>query len=206
MLTISLRFIRVARSGYWLAVCGVFFLVLYLTVQLTGIQILLEIAGYGSVEGISAGAIAFFLIVGTFSQSFAQKHQTALTRISVLLVAMLAFVSWATARSTLVGMLLLAANGAAQFLPGILLSFSDRRPSALSIDAALVVSLLFLCWTAAVKLPLISGVNVGLVALVLNFATVGLITLTSQFGQRLRQSGREQTDRRTDKVYCFLNL
>jgi hypothetical protein len=59
----------------------------------------------------------------------------------------------------------------------------------------LVVSLLFLGWTAAVKLPLISGVNVGLVALGLNFALVGLITLTSQFGQRLRQSGREQADR-----------
>jgi hypothetical protein len=58
-----------------------------------------------------------------------------------------------------------------------------------------MVSLLFLCWTAAVKLPLISGINVGLVALVLNFAVVGLINLTSQFGQRLRQSGREPADR-----------
>jgi solute:Na+ symporter, SSS family len=45
------------------AICGVFFLVLYLTVQLTGIQILLEIAGYGSMEVISTGAVAFFLIV-----------------------------------------------------------------------------------------------------------------------------------------------
>jgi hypothetical protein len=58
-----------------------------------------------------------------------------------------------------------------------------------------MVSLLFLCWTAAVKLPLISGINVGLVALVLNFAMVGLIGLTNQFGQRLRQSGREPADR-----------
>jgi hypothetical protein len=118
-------------------------------------------------------------IVGTFSQSFAEKNQTALTRISVVVVAMFAFVSWAIARSTLVGMLLVAANGAAQFLPGILLSFSNRRPSALSIGIGLV-SLLFLCWTAAVKLPLISGINVGLLALVLNFAVVGLITLASQ--------------------------
>lgn len=45
--------------GLLVAVCRVFFLVLYLT----GIQILLEIAGYGSVKDISAGAIAFFLIV-----------------------------------------------------------------------------------------------------------------------------------------------
>jgi hypothetical protein len=58
-----------------------------------------------------------------------------------------------------------------------------------------MVSLLFLCWTAAVKLPLISGINVGLVALVLNFAVVGLINLTGQFGQRLRQSRPEPADR-----------
>ena len=58
-----------------------------------------------------------------------------------------------------------------------------------------MVSLLFLCWTAAVKLPLISGINVGLVALVLNFAVVGLINLTIQFGQRLRQSRPEPADR-----------
>jgi solute:Na+ symporter, SSS family len=160
------------------------------------------VAGAGCLAGLvpgssmilAAGSLIAKNIVGTFSQSFAQKHQTALTRISVLLVAVFAFVSWATARSTLVSMLLVAANGAAQFLPGILLSFSHRRPSALSIGSGLVVSLLFLCWTAAVKLPPISGINVGLVALVLNFAMVGLITLTRQFGQRLRQSGREPAD------------
>jgi hypothetical protein len=32
---------------------------------------------------------------------------------------------------------------------------------------------------------------VGLAALLLNFAMIGLITLTRQFGQRFRQSGRE---------------
>jgi solute:Na+ symporter, SSS family len=133
----------------------------------------------GSALILAAGSLIAKNIVGTFSQSFAEKNQTALTRISVVVVAMFAFVSWAIARSTLVGMLLVAANGAAQFLPGILLSFCNRRPTALSIGAGLVVSLLFLCWTAAVKLPLISGINVGLLAMVLNFAVVGLITLAS---------------------------
>src|SRR5260221_14342733 len=143
---------------------------------------------------LAAGSLIAKNIVGTFSQSFAQKHQTALTRISVLLVAMFAFVSWATARSTLVSMLLVVASGAAQFLPGILLSFSDRRPSALCIGRGLVVSLLFLCWTAAVKLSLLFGINVGLVALMLNFAMVGLIALTSQFRQHLGPLGQERPD------------
>ena len=49
--------------GLLVAICGVFFLVLYLTVQPTGIQILLEIAGHGSVQVVSTGAVAFFLVV-----------------------------------------------------------------------------------------------------------------------------------------------
>jgi hypothetical protein len=36
---------------------------------------------------------------------------------------------------------------------------------------------------------------VGLAALLLNFAMIGLTTLTRQFGQRFRQSGRELADR-----------
>jgi hypothetical protein len=47
---ISLRCIKAAYSVCWSRSVESFFLVLYLTVQLTGIQILLEIAGYGSVQ------------------------------------------------------------------------------------------------------------------------------------------------------------
>src|SRR5260370_34945567 len=81
----------------------------------------------GSSMVLAAGSLIAKNIVGTFSQSFAQKNQTALTRISVLVVAMFAFVSWATARITLVGILLVAANGASQFFPRILLSFSNAH-------------------------------------------------------------------------------
>ena len=56
----------------------------------------------------------------------------------------------------------------------LLVAFFDRRPSASGIAAGLISSLLFLCWTTAVKLPVIAGVNVGLVAMALTFAVVGL--------------------------------
>jgi SSS family solute:Na+ symporter len=161
-------FMRVVQTNYSAWVVG----------AITGAGCLAALVP-GSAMILAAGSLIAKNIVGTFSQSFAEQNQTALTRISIVVVAMFAFVSWAIARTTLVGMLLIAANGAAQFFPGILLSFSSRRPSALSIGIGLVVSLLFLCWTAAVKLPLISGVNVGLLALVLNFAVVGLIALAS---------------------------
>ncbi|HKB90475.1 MAG TPA: hypothetical protein VKC60_08160 [Opitutaceae bacterium] len=144
----------------------------------------------GSALILAAGSLIAKNIVGIFSQSFVERHQTAVTRVSVIAVALFAFVSWATARSTLVSMLLVATSGAAQFFPGVLLSFFDRRPSASSIAAGLIGSLLFLCWTTAVKLPVIAGVNVGLVAMALNFAVVGLVSLA---GLKFR-SRRKLTD------------
>ncbi len=106
----------------------------------------------------------------------------------VLCAILFAFVSWATARSTLVSMLLVATSGAAQFFPGVLLTFFDRRPSASGIAAGLIGSLLFLCWTTTVRLPVIVGVNVGLVAMALNFAVVGSVSLAGlTFRSRTRR-------------------
>jgi solute:Na+ symporter, SSS family len=130
----------------------------------------------GSALILAAGSLIAKNIIGTFSKSFVEQNQTAVTRVSIIVVAVFAFVSWATARSTLVSMLLVAANRAAQFFPGVLLTFFDRRPSA-SIAVGLIGSLVFLCWTTAVRLPVIAGVNVGLVAIALNFAIVGWVSL-----------------------------
>jgi SSS family solute:Na+ symporter len=141
----------------------------------------------GSALILAAGSLIAKNIVGTFSKTFVERHQTLVTRVSVITVALFAFISWATARSTLVSMLLVATNGAAQFFPGILLAFFDRRPSASSIAAGLMVSLFFLCWATAVKLPVIAGVNVGLVAMALNFAVLGLVSLA-----RLTFSSRQK--------------
>jgi len=141
---------------------------------------------------LAAGSLFARNIVAIFSRSFAEKEGTALIRISVVIVSTLAFVSWATARGTLVSMLLVATNGATQFLPGILLSFRSRRPPALSIGTGLVVSLLFLCWTAAIRLPVVSGINVGLAALLLNFLVVGVVTLAASKRQPAEVADREQ--------------
>src|ERR1700730_10300028 len=49
--------------GVLAAVVGVVFLIPYITLQLTGIQILLRIAGYGSIDATVAAGLAFFLVV-----------------------------------------------------------------------------------------------------------------------------------------------
>jgi solute:Na+ symporter, SSS family len=141
---------------------------------------------------LAAGSLIARNIIGMFSRPFAERQQTVLIRISVVIVSTLAFVSWATARGTLVSMLLVATNGATQFLPGIVLSFHTRRPSAFGIGTGLVVSLLFLCWTSTVKLSVISGINVGLVALALNFLFVGIVTLTASKRHPVEAADHEQ--------------
>src|SRR6202008_4805733 len=49
--------------GALVALVGVVFLVPYITLQLTGIQILLQIAGYGRIDSVLAAGLAFGLIV-----------------------------------------------------------------------------------------------------------------------------------------------
>lgn len=49
--------------GALVALVGVVFLVPYITLQLTGIQILLQIAGYGTIDSVLAAGLAFGLIV-----------------------------------------------------------------------------------------------------------------------------------------------
>jgi hypothetical protein len=49
--------------GFLAAAVGVVFLIPYITLQLTGIQILLRIAGYGSIDTTLAAGLAFALIV-----------------------------------------------------------------------------------------------------------------------------------------------
>ena len=51
------------KAGALVALVGVVFLVPYITLQLTGIQILLQIAGYGTIDSVLAAGLAFGLIV-----------------------------------------------------------------------------------------------------------------------------------------------
>jgi solute:Na+ symporter, SSS family len=55
--------------GFLTALVGVVFLIPYLTLQLTGIQILLQIAGYGTINSAWAAGTAFALVVAFVSIS-----------------------------------------------------------------------------------------------------------------------------------------
>ncbi len=63
--------------------------------------------------------------------------RTMLTRVLVLVVALLALGLWLVAQRTVVELLLLYYNGVTQFAPGVIATFLPRRPSAWAVAAGI---------------------------------------------------------------------
>ena len=102
------------------------------------------------------------------------RAQVWATRGLVLLVAGTAFLFWLVAKTSLVGLLLIAYNGITQLFPGVSLSFLPRRPAAWSVGLGILTGILVLVWGYSYQVPVVHGLNVGLVALAANVATVAL--------------------------------
>jgi Na+/proline symporter len=290
--------------GALVALVGVVFLVPYITLQLTGIQILLQIAGYGRIDSVLAAGLAFGLIVAfvlvsglrgaawaslvkdalvlgavlfagivlpvqffgspkgvidqvlvyfagftallikpglkgsDVDQSFMlivqehfapwvlglvsaagclaalvpaaaqilaaasllsrnlsgfglpaekQKQRTAVTRLWIVLLSILAFGLWIFARTTLVGLLLIAYSGITQIFPGLILSLRKRPPNPWSVAIGILVGLALLIVFAAIGTGTLVGVNFGLVALIAN--TVVLLGTDAVLNQVATRTG-----------------
>ncbi len=102
------------------------------------------------------------------------RAQTAATRAFVLAVAVAAFVFWVFAQTSLVGLLLIAYNGITQLFPGVALSFLRRRPAALSVGMGIAAGLCVLVGGYLGKVPVVGGLNIGLVALGANALAVAI--------------------------------
>ncbi len=111
-------------------------------------------------------------VVGdAFGAATSDAARTLLTRILVLVVALLALGVWLTAQRTVVELLLLYYNGVTQFAPGAVAAFLYRRATALAVGAGIAVGL-------AVAIPLAAlnispwGINAGFLALIANVAVL----------------------------------
>jgi SSS family solute:Na+ symporter len=122
-----------------------------------------------SVQILAAASIVAKNILGdTLGIATTNAAQTRATRILVLLVASFAFLFWALAKTTLVGLLLISYNGITQLFPGVALSFARTRPSAVGIAAGILAGIAALTAFALRGTSVVGGVNVGLAALGLN--------------------------------------
>ncbi len=114
-----------------------------------------------------------------FGLATSDRARTLLTRILVLVIAVLALGVWLTSQRTVVELLLLYYNGITQFMPGVVAAFLWRRANAWSVAAGLFTGL-------AVAVPLAAlninpwGVNPGFIALAANVAVLLIVSLSTR--------------------------
>lgn len=148
-----------------------------------------------SVQILAAASIVSKNVLGdTFGIATTSAEQTHATRILVLVVAVLAFAFWALARTTLVGLLLIAYNGITQLFPGVALSFAPRRPSAVGVAAGICGGIAALTAFALTGTSVVGGVNVGIAALAVNTA-ITLVTGYALPGLKPRASTADSSMR-----------
>jgi solute:Na+ symporter, SSS family len=130
-----------------------------------------------SVQILAAASIVAKNVFADYGFARSEAAQTRLTRILVLVVALLAFGFWALARTTLVGLLLIAYNGITQLFPGVVLGLAARRPPALAVGAGIVCGVLTLIFFTLTGTGQVAGINTGLVALAVNAVVLSLLTI-----------------------------
>lgn len=111
--------------------------------------------------------------------------RTLATRILVVVVALLALLMWLEQQRTIVELLLIFYNGITQFAPGIVAALVWRRVTVWGTTAGLVVGLVLAVVFANLTLPL-GGVNIGLVALAANIATLIVVSLLTRASKAAR--------------------
>jgi SSS family solute:Na+ symporter len=107
------------------------------------------------------------------------------------LLSILAFALWVFARTTLVGLLLIAYSGVTQIFPGLMLSLRKRQPHPWSVGIGILVGLALLIVFAATGTSIVLGVNFGLVALIANTVVLfGTDAVLSQVATRTGNPAR----------------
>jgi SSS family solute:Na+ symporter len=137
-----------------------------------------------AVQLLAAASIVGKNVFADYGVARDDAAQTRTTRILVLVVALLAFGFWAVAKTTLVGLLLIAYNGITQLFPGVVLGVMSHRPPALAIGAGIVAGVVALIFFASTGQSQVAGINTGLLALIVNVAVVGIVSLFRHVGAR----------------------
>jgi len=128
-----------------------------------------------SVQLLAAASIVGKNVFADYGILKDEATQTRMTRILVLVVALLAFAFWALAKTTLVGLLLIGYNGITQLFPGVVLGIAAKRPPAGAVAAGIIAGILVLVYYAATGQGQVMGINTGLIALAANAAVLTIV-------------------------------
>jgi SSS family solute:Na+ symporter len=128
----------------------------------------------------ASGLVAKNVFNDVFAWPKSDAARTAVTRGLVLVLAAGALVLWATLKTTLVELLLVAYNGMAQFLPGAAAALWWRRATAWGVAAGIAVGITVVVIAAARQVPALFGINIGFVALALNAAIAAIVSFITR--------------------------
>lgn len=137
----------------------------------------------------SAGALAALvpasalLLAGASVITKNVIQNARLTRLLVIVVALLALGVWLFAQKTVVELLLLYYNGVTQFIPGVVATFLWRRATAWAVGLGIIAGL-----AVAVPLAMLNvapfGINVGFVGLAANVVVLVAISYATKAAAR----------------------
>lgn len=118
------------------------------------------------------------------------RARTAATRLCVLGVAALALLVWLTAKATLVDLLLIAYSGITQFFPGMVFALLWKGATARGVGAGIICGVLTVGLLAYYKVDAPWGINVGLIALLVNTFVCLLLSATQSGNLRRTANAR----------------
>ncbi len=132
-----------------------------------------------------ASTFAKNVLADGFGVAKGDREQTMAMRISVIALAVLALLLWLVYKKTLVDLLLYYYNGVTQFMPGLVFAFVWKQVSATAIGLGIAGGLATVLVTVLEHVnPTPWGINIGLLALVVNIIIV--LTVTTLYPRRDR--------------------
>jgi SSS family solute:Na+ symporter len=163
------------------------------------------IGGAGALTAMVPAAIQILTAATLFAKNlyrpiFAPKmtdQQVAkLARAMVLVITAVALYFAIYSSTTLVSLLLLGYAGVTQFFPGVVLGLYSRRVTMAGVLSGIVVGVATVAFLMLSKRDPFIGLNAGFVALCLNFAVTGAVSLlrpieVSGFEERLPRSAAQ---------------
>ncbi|HJY84528.1 MAG TPA: sodium:solute symporter family protein [Candidatus Binatia bacterium] len=163
------------------------------------------IGGAGALTAMVPAAIQILTAATLFAKNlyrpiFAPKmtdQQVAkLARTMVLVITAVALYFAIYSSTTLVSLLLLGYAGVTQFFPGVVLGLYSRRVTMAGVLSGIVVGVATVAFLMLSKRDPFIGLNAGFIALCLNFAVTGAVSLlrpieVSGFEERLPRSAAQ---------------
>jgi SSS family solute:Na+ symporter len=114
-----------------------------------------------------------------FAPSMSDTRVARWAKATVLMITALALFFAIYSSSSLVSLLLLGYAGVAQFFPGVVLGLYSRRVTAAGIFAGLTAGVGIVAFLMLSKLDPFMGLNAGFIALCVNFAIAGVVSLVT---------------------------